>query len=854
MWTFAYLFFVLHGRAVLKDPIRGFLTFIGITLGVSTLIAVMVLNEAALQGLRSDIESLSGAADVVVLGEESGLAEELLDLIQNEDGVAAAAPILELYVRVKADDRRPMLLLGIDTLLDTGVRSYTAEGNVELSDQLEFLAIPDSVVITTSLARRLGLRMESRLEVITPLGLKTLTVRGMLEPTGAARAFGGRVLLMDVYSAQEVFHLRGRFHRIDVVVTEGVSTADVIERLARKMPSGVSLETPRSRGRSAGAMIATFQTGLMLVSSLALFIAMFLIYNTFSISLVRRKRWIGTQQALGASQAGVLARHLMDAMVLGILGSALGIGIGYHLARWMMPAVGRAVETLYTPLTSSHQPLTPRVILMGLGLGTGAAILGALRPVWRATRTAPLAAMLPGYGRIRTRSATWKKAVVGLVLLLVQIPAYALLRVWPSPLWGILLVFTLLVSGILLLPLVIVTLLREWRKRYRRGGISTFLTTDAVTENPGRTSLATGSLLIGLAVVIAIATVLNSFRFSITQWLDKALRADFQVSACSEFAGTMNTPLHEQVGEELEGIEGVEAVDRYRKLRITLNGTTTHLASIDMAVYLQKNELIYRAGDRAKGLQESVRGNGALVSENFARQFGLKLDDEFQVNAPAGPCTLKVSAIIVDYTSEQGIAFVDTHLLKEYWGNELVDIFLVHLEPGADIDKVTSQIESQYGARYNLLITRRDQLMANALGFLEHTFALTRAVEVAALVCALLGILNTLMASVLERERELGVMRAIGATPGQVFRLILSEALWIAMLGVGGGLVAGVAVSLVVVEVVIPNLQGFSLGYDFAGMTTLRIILIVVGATLSAGLYPAWRAVRIKLNEVIGYE
>ncbi|MBN2056926.1 ABC transporter permease [bacterium] len=844
---------IFNLRPLVRDRVRGPLTFIGIALGVAALIAVTILNRATIDSFTASLDSLAGGADLVIAGDDSGVPEAVLDAVAEAPEVSAVVPVIERFVRVAGRLERPVLVVGVDTLADTAVRRYTAV-DLELTDPLEFLAVPASVLIPVRLADALGVALEDTLDITTPGGIVTLTVRGLLTDRGAAAAYGGAVMFMDVFSLQKVFQLGDRFSRLDVVLAPGVTPESAAVRLGTLLAPPFKVQPPRSRGGEIIAMVATFRIGLTLVSALALFVAVFLIYNTFAVSLLRRRRQIGIQRCLGAGRMELFCRYLAEALLIGVIASAAGIFMGLWLARWMAPIAGRAVATLSAPPGELQFHLHRGDLLRGLLFGTFAAGAGALRPVWRAATVKPLEAVRRGLGRRRLARSYGCRALAGGALLLLVVPLAWFAPRLPSLASGAALCALTILGAVLLLPRLIVLVVKGWRRYRRSGGAAAFLATDALAENPGRAAVAVSSLMVGIAVVVAIACVLASFRFSILHWLDKEMKADMQVSAGSEFAGALNVPLDSGLEPELESVPGIEAVDKYRKLKITLNGLTTYVASLDMEEYLHYNELIYQEGGVEKARRECIGGNGLIASQSFAARHGLRMGDMVVLPTPKGPLAMAVSAVIIEYTSELGIAFIDTPLFNRYWDQDVVDIFLLHLAPGADRERVVAAIMERFAGRHELLVMKREALMESAMAFLEKTFSLTRAVEGAALLTALLAIMNTLYASVAERERELGVLRALGASRRQIYAIVLAEAVWVACLGLTAGTGLGLVLSGLLVKVVIPAMQGFTLVYRVAVRDMALVLFIAALASVAAGLPPARRAARTRIGAAVAYE
>jgi putative ABC transport system permease protein len=259
-------------------------------------------------------------------------------------------------------------------------------------------------------------------------------------------------------------------------------------------------------------------------------------------------------------------------------------------------------------------------------------------------------------------------------------------------------------------------------------------------------------------------------------------------------------------------------------------------------------------GDGKRALREMGEGKGAIVSESFQARFGKQVDDIIELVTPSGPASFKVLGIYIDYSSDIGSVLIDRALYKKYWRDELVDAFDLWFEPGADLAAAIEKIKEDYGERYQLFISTHRELKDAVVRIMEQSFVVNYAVEIVAVVVAIFSVINTLLASVLDRTREIGVLRAMGATQIQVRRIILLEAAW---MGLIGGLLGVFAGSVMAYHHVVYNtklLTGwtfqFYYPYDVAALSVIAAVLLC----LSAGYGPAKQAAGTAIVAAIGYE
>ncbi|MGZ3408202.1 MAG: ABC transporter permease, partial [Polyangia bacterium] len=364
---------LLSARQLREHPLRTALTASGVALGVTLYVAVLILNCSTLRYFDDTARAVAGRARLTVVADQAGFPEEVLERVSAVPGVATAVPLVEAratYLEAPGAPPRILMVLGVDLLRETAVRSYRADDQTVVDDPLAFLNQPDSIVLTRAFARAQGLELDSKIDLLTAGGRKRFTVRGLLEPSGPAVAYGGGLALMDVDAARVMFGRQGRTDRIDVVPREGEDDVALEHRLERALGPGFRVERPETQVDAFERMLGSYQAVLSAFGSLALLVGLLLVANALGIAVVERRREIGLLRAVGASRAAIVVGLLGEGALLGAVGGLGGLAAGWGLARALVGMVSRGLTAQFvTPIYVESLRYEPRQAVTALLLG-----------------------------------------------------------------------------------------------------------------------------------------------------------------------------------------------------------------------------------------------------------------------------------------------------------------------------------------------------------------------------------------------------------------------------------------------------------------------------------------------------
>ena len=845
-----------------EHKLRTTLTVLGVALGVAMFLAVVIVNDSLMRGIASSIDDLAGSTDLQVSAGTDGFSESLLETIRAQAGVARAVPLLQQTVTVKDARVRAerLLVLGVD-MLEQEDQQFRKYGSAELDairkDPLAFLNSPHNLLVSRSFAQRYGYRLHDKLSLATASGVIAFDIWGFLDDDGVGRAFGGAVAVMYYQAMQAAFERQQNLDRVDIGVAPGHTAAAVQAQLTAALGDAFIVEPPARKGDRLGKMLLGVRSGLTIASLIAVLVGAFLIYNTMAISVVQRKREIGILRALGSLRGEITRLLTLEGALLGLVGSVIGLGMGVLLSRGLLAATSTALNEAYVQLPATEVRVAPWVLLAGLALGTLGSTVASIIPGRSAARerpahtlrTASVMQVEPETRRIRPQD------VAAVLLAAASRPLLALPTWLDLPLGAFASAFTLLAAGALLLPRLVQ--LSSWLLAHisRHLSVEARLAHENLPRDLGRTATTAGALMAGVSLAVAFGTFTYSFSRTLEDWIDQTLPGDLFLTQGASLGGTSmrNIPMADTLFDELRALPGVETVRRVRIVELPFRGSIPKGIASDIDTFLKHAKLSLIEGDQ----KEVVAGlhNGQLgVSENFARRFGVHKGDHIPISTNKGTRQFRVAGVFIDYTSDVGSVLFDRATYVETFGDTRVDTYELHVRDPKQIEPLRRLINERYAGKLDLFVLTNREFRNEVNHTTEQIFSLVRALELVALVVAVLGIINAQLANVLDRVRELGVLRALGMLRRQVSRMVVVEATLVGALGTLAGVLLGIALGDVMLNHINLVQTGWYFPYRLSWGAIAEVSLLTVPAAALAGLYPARAAARLVVTEALDYE
>ncbi len=842
------------------------LSAFGIILGVAVVLAIGATNLTVFDSIARLLKDTSGRADLIVTSTKTGgkgLPESLAGRVADEPGVAAAIPVLRATTML-AKDAPPsqmemsffgasvggLALHGIDPLLDPKARDYKlVEGRFLLPDDPE----AHEVVLVQTYAQDKDLRLDGRVDVVTPNGAESLKIVGLIAEEGPGQTNSGAFGVIPLKAAQKIFNRSGRLDQIDVLANPDQASEGGFETLKAavqaRLGSDYAVTYPAAQGQRMTQMLGSYQIGLNFMSGVAVFVGAFLIYNAFMMTVRERTREFGMLRTVGMTRRQVTWLILAEALLLGLVGSALGIGLGILLAR----GLSRLMEVLLR-LDLAAISVPNDLLALSAVIGVVVTLLSAAIPAVQAGRVSPLEA-LRVRGIAREGWLIRHGWIAGALLLVVS--AYILVSN-PFPYdvqfrLGSMVVFALFIGATLMIPATV----RVWDRITRPlvrllYGNSGRLGSRNLERSRQRTTLTVAALMIGVSMILVVRGMTDSFRFDLTDWMEAYIGGDLYV--------TSSVPIRAEVWSRVDAVEGVAGVAPVRYAEVAWsrpNGDEAQLGlmAVDPQAYNRVTNFVFADSrvDPDQAIDRLQRGGAIFISSVIAERYGLSLGDTMTLKTFKGPHEFEIAGIVTDFYNQGLVIDVGWSDLRRHFAVEDATALLLQIEPGYTVQDVAERIDAQYGARYHLTIEANQSVKGRAFLLMDQAFSMFDVLALIAMVIAAFGVINTLTMNVLERTQEIGMLRSIGMTRAQVVRMVLAEA---AVMGVIGG-VLGLVFGVLLSRIFLTSMTAMS-GYKLTLVISTQAILVglVIALIISqlAALLPARRAARIRILEAVRYE
>lgn len=828
-------------RAAAKEVRAGKALFLlsvaGVALGVASVLSIQLLNASALGAFAGTVRVVSGDADLAVLPWAGALDEALLDEVLATPGVAAASPVYRADVAVEGRPDATLEIAGVD--LVQPARGPRAEG----IDLAAALGTPGWAALSRPWAAENGWRPGDRVAVSLGTRRAEILVGAVVDLAEIAPLASRRLALMDVGQAQALLGGRGKLHEIAVRAAPGDADG-VAERLAARLGDRARVASAAQRTVEAEGLLAAFRLNLTALSLVSLLVGGFLVYASVRASLARRREELGILRAVGATRAQVLALVLGEAALLGALGTAAGVPLGWLAARGNLDAVSGTVRNLYLLEGIERVALSPRLALLAALTGIAGAAAGALWPALDASRTDPralLAAVAPEQG-----AGTRARALLGagLAALAATGLAFAALRTRWAPSG-----FVLALGVLVAVPLAAPAALRGFTLLARPRTLGVAFGAHSLGARLSAAAPAAGALAVAVSMLFGVSIMVGSFRGTVERWLDATLHADVYVTTPSWRRARGEATLAPEVVARLRAFPGARATDLLRQHLGFAAGRRVLVTGIDAALERGERRVALLGGDAGEAMRALRERGAALVSEPLARKAGLAPGGTLPLRTRAGVVAVPVAGVYRDYGSEGGAILVDLGSYARWFGEGMPSNAALYLAPGEDPEAAVRRLRADAGGAA-LQIRSNRTLRGEVLAIFDQTFAVTRLLEAMGLVTAAAGVTLALLVLAREKRAELALYRALGAGRGQLFRVFLGRGLAVGLAGLGLGALGGGALAALLVGAVNPAFFGWSLDAAVPWGALAAEAAAILAAAALASLYPALTASRTPAQEL----
>jgi putative ABC transport system permease protein len=842
---------------------RAALAVCSVALGVATWMATSALTASLGRAIRQAAAPPAGAADLYVTNGDAGVPWDLAAELTAVPGVHTARPLVLCRVLLPDLGPRPALLLGVDV----PTPDDAAAADVEIEDLAPPPGLRDlllgrkSALVGRELAQALPADAGG-FNVLIAGRVHRLARAGIIaRARGPAAHLAGNVLVLPAADAASLMGRPELASRFDLVLEPGADAGAVAGRVAQRLGNRAQVATPEGHDLRTREALQSLTIAFTLCGTGALAVGLFLIYNALAVGVAERRHDIGVLRSLGATRGQVCRLFLGEAGLLGLTGAVLGLPLGLGLAQLALGPMHRVLSDLYLPLDAGRLEITPGMLLGATAAGLAATLLAALAPAVEAAVPRPVEALrrLPAFAA-SGRLARPAGAVLALALLgAVAVAGRGQLPPRVGTFGGLVL---LLAAGFLAVPFAAAGLARLTRPVARHFlGVPGRLAVENLVRARGRLGVVIAAVAAGVALLVQTAGVIRSNEAAVRKWVEQSVAGDLFVTAGGPLSASGQVqPMHPAVGRLVEeALPGTAAVPfRFRHLDWRQAGRMARvlLVALDASRY----HAVYAGRPQPPPDLELFRQLGeqpdtALVSANFAALHGVRAGDRLTLPGTEGPVTLRVLGTVVDFSCSRGTVFVDRARDGDRFDAGLADVFSVCLPPGADAEALRERVlQSSWGTNLALCALTHDELRGHILGMVERLYGLAYTQELIVAVVAVLGVVAALLIAVLQRRRELGLLRAVGATRGQVFSAVLAEAALLGVLGTALGLLAGLPLEWYTVRVLLFEDSGFLAPVQVPWAVAAVVSGLAVASATLAGLGPAWSAVRPAITEAIAFE
>lgn len=855
-WHMTRVFSLRHAR---RDW-RHTATIIAIlALGVAAFMSIRLANRAAIVSFSGFSESVSGGSDLTLTAPIGNLTLEDLRGMREALGnvpvhllplLRASATLPDQNQRTdRPSSGREFVLLGADwiALQNLSGLSAGAEGLIDF-DNLpgeslwETLRNPRHLIITTPTARRYGLSIGDNFSLIVQDRTVAFEIVAILPLQSGGNPVPENLLLMDMAALQRLTHNEGQISQVDIVLPNSIDKAARLDIIQQKLTESANgrwqVRDPIVEQGAGERMTAAFRLNLTVLSLISLLVGAYLVTQALDAAVVRRRHEIAVLRSLGVTRGELRLSWAVEIGVLGLLGSALGVLLGWLLAQVTVVGVSQTVNALYQSSSATAAQLTSTDIAWGMLIGLCFSALAGWLPLKDAAATPP--AQILGVGNWSPGLRLLRNVRLGLALLLLgavtaQLPPLTLEGGGRFPLAGYASAFLWLTGGTLVVGWLFKPL--GWLGgKCLAASAPAAIGISRLRRAGSRHRLAAAGLFVASAMATAMTLLVGSFEQTIVRWMDVRFQADVYISSSGSQSADSRNHIRPETWQAIGDDPRVAAMDPYLRVPIELNGKSTFLAGADLSLLKIFNRLWLVAPPSELDFAQPLPSGElpAIANEAFMERFGLRSNAQVELPLSGQTQHLRIVAIEADYGNEQGQLVVQRELLQQWTSMQGLTNLTILLRENEQTAAFINEWQKQQPA---LSIRSNHELRTTALAIFRQTFAVTHALELLALFIAMAG-LGLALNNILQESRgQLQTMRQLGMRRNEIATVTTVEGLGIALVGLAGGVLLGFALGYLLVFVINKQSFGWTLQWSIPWSRLLLLALLVCGiATLTAWL------------------
>lgn len=804
---------LVKGHAA-RHPLEVALALLGVVLGASVVVGIDTSVAACVAGFRSTVTDLAGDSTHRVVAASGPLRDRDFIALRTEHPGLPLTPVIDRRVGLGTGAEKDAL--GTARLVGLDVFTYRSLESLEsLDDQLSddafraFQTEPATVLLVDALAERLGLEAGGTLTIDGGADRRRVRVAGVFSLDEPAASSAPDLMVADIATAQELTGSLGLLDRIETRLApgrpespSGADTRPTEAEIRDLLPPHLELVTTEGAARRLEELIEAYRLNLLSLSMMAAFVAVFIVYNASLVSVNRRRETLAILRCVGASPAHLALVFLLEAALLGVAGAVLGIALGRALASGFVGLIAGTLDDLYAAVRPAALTISPGTLAKGTAVAVGSALLGAIVPVVAASRVPPVTAMAATV--VARRSTRWVLllgaiglgafAAAGLVWRLAPAESVRAGYVIAASVW---LGFALVTPGLAGLAARGVAALA----RHAPGGLGlpVLLAASDIRRSLGVSGIAVAAMMLAMAMNVAILTTVGSFRSTVLDWLDNRYRSDLYIAPELAISEGVQSPLDPELVERVTTHPQAGEVLLYRHTDAEVRDRPVMLTATDVRA-TERQGLLPLAGPRLEAPLDP--GAHAYISQPLAIKIDADRGDRLTLPTPAGSWDVTIRGVFHDFVADRGTVLIDLEAYRRRWGDDTINAAHVRLAEGVDTQKARREWAAELTADAPVVVHDHRRLRAETRRVFDRTFRITDVLGWLSGLVALCGLTGALLALTTARKRELAVLLAVGARPGQLGVRVACEGLLIAIVAVGLAVAAGSALGEILAGVI----------------------------------------------------
>ena len=819
----------------------------GIALGAAVFTSVRLSIHASLDSFTKSVDLITGRADRVVSQPGGRVPEELIAVLLRHPAVKGASAVLTTYVKSSKNEADPFLLIGFDPILDRPLRSWQISEKAlqEADSWFDLMINPFTMVVSKPLAERHQWNRDASVALAHARQTADFRIAGILDLQGLGLIEGGRVALTDIATFQEFTGTYGVVDRIDLIFKPGATDRQMAE-IQEILPESILLSSPTANKASGRAMIRAYQLNLSILSFASLFVGMFLVYSLVALNAASRRHELAVLRSTGASANLLFLLFLAEGAIFGVAGWLLALPVSSILVRYLLHGISQTISTLFVRVQVDKVILSFWEIALGFAVTVFISVLAALQPAREAMQVPPKEALEISQHGIKAKKSPRRLALGGLICITLVLPLSLLPGVLHVPLPGYVAILLLFVGFALLAPWFLTHMARVLAPvLHRAAGTPAYLAARYIRDSGTRTAVPVGALITAVALFASLVIMIFSFRQTVEVWTYQTVSGDLFLTPKLNEVNQFRQPISDEAVAWFNALDQPVDIVPNRRYFLTYDNFPYEFEILDLDLFFRHADFFWLMEEPDKIRPQLRRGEGVGISEVFSNRTGLTVGDVFEARIEGSLVQLPIVALVRDYRTQGGVVFYSLpHFKARYHDPRWSGLRFFFRDRDQDLDRAVADLRKQIIGRWGdklEMISGRD-LRDGILQVFDETFAVTTVLLLIALVIAALGITTTLTVSVLERSRQLNTVFAVGASFGQIRKMIFWEAAFMVTAGELAGIVCGFILSYLLIYVINRQSFGWTFIYGVDWWALGMSLPLIVATALIAAL-PAIRMV-----------